>query len=135
MNYLVSSGGAAVLSAMIIQYIKKAHWLTAVSTRSDSSFANLMFSIMMAGFAASTVTFAYSSAYHEVIIGNVDFAGVFNFAGRVFVQWCAQHASYKAFVVPTELQAANIDVLNQLLDQLKSNRDIYVKILNGKENR
>lgn len=111
--------GTAVVSSLVIQWLKKSHWFTFLSTEAQSQKANLVFSIIVAIITSLGITFTYNSVNHQVIIDGLDPASMFSLGIHAFGQWIAQHVAYKTVVVPSELQAAMVTVLKQLTIKLE----------------
>jgi hypothetical protein len=121
-GFLLTAGGTAVLSSVIIQWMKKSELAIFgfLGTDKNKQRVNLYFSIFVAFVTSIGIGFKYDGAVGVLVISGLTAAGIQHGLWHWFTQWIGQHISYKAIIVPQELQAANIDVLNQLLDQLKS---------------
>lgn len=120
-GFLVTAGGTALISSLIMQWMKKSKFFAFIGTDKIHERANLIFSIFVAFITSIGISYKYDSTAGTLLIAGITSANIAHGLWHWFVQWIAQHTSYKTLVVPTELQAANIDVLNQLLDQLKAN--------------
>lgn len=120
-GFILTAGGTAVLSSLIIQWMKKSELaiFDAIGTEKNKQRANLYLSIIVAFVTSIGIGYKYDGATGVLVISGLTAAGIQHGLWHWFTQWTAQHVSYKALIVPQELQAANIDVLNQLLDQLK----------------
>lgn len=96
---LPAIGGSALISALLIQYLKNSGWATWFTR--ETNRANLFLSILVSGAASVGIHFTYTAATDSlVIIGLAAFFkhGVWEWAG----QWVTQHAAYKGFIVPSE---------------------------------
>ena len=120
-GFLLTAGGTAVLSSVIIQWMKKSQLeiFSFLGTEKNKQKVNLYFSILVAFVTSIGIGFKYDGAAGTLLLTGLTAAGIKHGLWHWFTQWIAQHVTYKTLVVPQELQAANIDVLNQLLDQLK----------------
>jgi hypothetical protein len=120
-GFLLTAGGIAVLSSVIIQWMKKSELaiFDFLGTEKNKQAVNLYFSIFVAFVTSIGIGYKYDGATGVLVISGLTLAGIQHGLWHWFTQWIGQHISYKAIIVPQELQAANIDVLNQLLDQLK----------------
>src|SRR5215471_19418753 len=103
-TFVLGSGGAAVVSALVIQWLKKSNWFTFLSTEAHSQNANLIFSIVVALFTSLGLSYTYNAHTGQLIVNGLVPANMLNSVGHWFIQWTAQHVAYKAVVVPTELQ-------------------------------
>ena len=120
-GFLLTAGGTAILSSVIIQWMKKSGLavFSFIGTEKNKQRANLYFSIAVAFVTSIGIGFKYDGTAGTLLLTGLTATGIQHGLWHWFTQWIGQHISYKTFVVPQELQAANIDVLNQLLDQLK----------------
>lgn len=118
-GFLLTSGGTAILSAIIIQALKKSNIISFIGTEKSKGAANLCFSVFIAFITSLGIGYKYDGASGTLILTGLTAAGLLHGIWHWFVQWVGQHLAYKQIVVPAELQAATIDVLNQLLDHLK----------------
>ncbi len=121
-GFLITAGGTAVVTSIFLQWMKKSQLWCFSFIGTDKRFekANLWFSIFVAFITSIGIGYKYDAAAGTLLITGLTVAGIEHGVWHWFVQWVGQHVSYKTFVVPTELQAANIDVLNQLLEHLKA---------------
>lgn len=119
-GFLLTAGGTAVLSSVIIQWMKKSQLsiFNFLGTEKDKQRVNLYFSILVAFVTSIGIGYKYDSATGVLVISGLTAASIQHGLWHWFTQWIGQHISYKAIIVPQELQSANIDVLNQLLVQL-----------------
>lgn len=117
-NFLLTSGSAAVISALFIQYLKKSKFLTFLSIEAQSERTNRYFSIIVAFIASVGVTYTFDPNKHQLIISGLDPTNILHSGGHVFIQWIAQHVAYKTVVVPTELQAAMVNTMKQLITHM-----------------
>ena|SRR5260221_6489883 len=120
-GFVLTAGGTALVSALILQALKKSQLaiFNFVGTERDKWAANLTVSIIMAFITAIGISYKYDSAAGTLVLSGLTVSGISHGLWHWFIQWIGQHAAYKTLIVPSELQAANIDVLNQLLDHLK----------------
>lgn len=121
-NLLITSGGAAVVASLFIQYLKKSHWFTFLSTEAHSQTTNMVFSIVVAGITSLGISFSYNASKGQLIIDGLTFTSIFSAASHWFIQWAGQHVAYKTVVVPSELQAAMVNVLKQLNENLETKK-------------
>lgn len=119
-GFLLTAGGTALLSSLIIQAMKKSELaiFSFLGTEKNKSRANLVMSILMAFITSIGIAYKYDSTAGTLVITGLTVANVTHLAWHSFIQWISQHVAYKTLIVPQELQASNIDVLNQLLIQL-----------------
>ena len=119
-GFLLTAGGTAVLSSIIIQWMKKSQLaiFSFLGTEKNKQKVNLYFSIFVAFITSIGIGYKYDGVSGTLVISGLTAAGIQKGLWHWFTQWVGQHVSYKAIIVPQELQAANIDVLNQLLIQL-----------------
>jgi hypothetical protein len=117
-DFLITSGGIAVVSALCIQFLKKSNWFTFLSTDVSSEKANRAFSILIAIITSLGITFSFNATQHELIIGGLDNDMILTYVIHAFSQWIGQHVAYKTVVVPTELQAAIVRTLKQINDTM-----------------
>ncbi len=90
-----------------------------IGTEKDKAKANLIFSIVIAFFTSLGIGYKFDAVAGTLLITNLTPAALLHGLSHWTIQWVSQHVAYKTWIVPQELQAANIDVLNQLLDHLK----------------
>lgn len=119
-NVLISSGSAAVLAAYLLQYLKNAAWFPWLGIEQAKEKANLIASVLVAGVAAFGIHFTYNPTDGQLVITGLTLVGIAHGLGHWAAQWVAQHVSYKAFVVPTELLAAGVNALKQLITLLQA---------------
>src|ERR1035437_5538864 len=108
-GFLLTAGGTAVLSSIIIQWMKKSQLaiFDAIGTEKNKQTANLVFSVVVAFVTSLGIGYKYDAVAGILIISGLTKAGIAHGLWHWFTQWVAQHVSYKALVVPQELQAAN----------------------------
>lgn len=109
----VGIGGSAVLSTLIIQWIKNSGWATWFTR--ETARANLALSIFAAGLATAGVHFTFDATSDTIaIIGVAAFFqhGIWQW----FVQWVAQHAAYKGLVVGPEILGEIRTLLARMAD-------------------
>ena len=122
-NFLLTSGGTALISALIIQAMKKSELtiFNFVGTDSNKARANLYLSIVIAFFTSLGIGFKYDETAGTILLTGITSAGILHGLWHWFVQWVGQHIAFKTLIMPQELQSMNINVLEQLLNQLKVN--------------
>lgn len=130
-GFILTAGGTALICSMLLQAMKKSERaiFDFVGTEANKWKANLIVSIIIAFITALGIGYKYDVHYDAntgQLVGNflvtgLTAAGIIHGLWHWFFQWIGQHVAYKGLVVPTELQAANIDVLNKLLSQLQTN--------------
>lgn len=120
-GFLLTAGGTALVSSLIIQWMKESQIaiFNFLGTEKSKANINLCFSILVAFITSIGIGYKYDSTAGTLLVTGLTVAGLEHGLWHWFIQWASQHAIYKTMIVPTELQAANIDVLNQLLDHLK----------------
>ena len=120
-GFLVTAGGIALISAILIQWAKKSELaiFSFIGTEKNKQKANLIFSVVVAFLTSIGVGYKYDSSTGVLILSGLTAANLAHGLWHWGLQWIGQHVAYKQWIVPQELQAANIDVLNQLLDHLK----------------
>ncbi len=120
-GFILTAGGTALISSLIIQAMKHSELaiFDFLGTTPDKSRANLIFSVIIAFVTSIGIGYKYDSIAGTLVINGLTYANIMHGLWHWGVQWAGQHITYKQFIVPTELQAANISVLNQLLDHLK----------------
>ncbi len=121
-GFLLTSGGTALISSLIIQALKNSELsiFNFLGKDATKSKANLIFSIVVAFITSIGIGFKYDAAAGTILLSGITAAGIQHGLWHWFVQWIGQHVTYKAFVVPTELQAANVNLLKALLTQMEN---------------
>lgn len=92
-------GGSALFATLAIQALKNSGWATWFNR--ETARANLGLSIAIAGAASLGIHFVWDAAKDTLTITGLAFSlrhSVWEWA----LQWAAQHAAYKGFVVPSE---------------------------------
>ncbi len=108
---ILTSGSTAVISAIVLQFLKNRNWVTFLGKEPQFQNANLIVSILIAGLTSIGITYGYNST-----TGDATIVLSTHQLWRAGLQWVAQHAAYKTAIVPTELLAG---ILNQLKAQAK----------------
>ncbi|SRR5260221_9922713 len=121
-GFLLSAGTTAMLSAIVIQLLKKSELslFNFLGTDKTKAQANFVFSGLVAFITSIGISYKYDPVAGTLLLTGITAIAIGHGLWHWFIQWVTQHVAYKAFVVPSELQAININVLNQLLAQLKS---------------
>ncbi len=119
-NFLLTAGGTALVSSLLIQYIKKSELtlFNAFGIEDSKSKANLTLSIIFAFFTSIGIGFKYDGTSGVLIVNGLTTAGILHGVWHWFIQWTSQHLLYKQVIVPTELQAAIVNTLKQIVVQL-----------------
>ena len=127
-GFLVTAGGTALISSIIIQWIKKSQLdiFNLFGTEKNKQFANQCLSIVVAFITSIGIGYKYDATAGTLLLTGLTIASLEHGLWHWMLQWISQHVAYKTLIVPQELQASNIDVLNQLLDQLKGNPEPVV---------
>lgn len=110
----LSTGSTALISALALQAIKRSAWFPQLSIEHASQRANLIASLLMAFAVSLGIGFKFDGANGSLLITGLTAAGLSHAAYHMGVQWVAQHVSYKAFVVPSELLAAIVNQLKEM---------------------
>ena len=120
-GFLVTAGGTALISSIIIQWIKKSQLdiFNLFGSEKNKAFANQCLSIIVAFITSIGIGYKYDATAGTLILTGLTIASLQHGLWHWMLQWISQHVAYKTLIVPQELQASNIDVLNQLLNQLK----------------
>lgn len=110
-SLMLSTGSSALISALLLQYLKNAQWVPWLSIQKASQRANFCASLFMAFIVSLGIGVKFDGASGSLLITGLTAATLMHSLYHMGVQWVAQHVSYKAFVVPSELLAA---IVNQL---------------------
>lgn len=116
-TFIVSSGGAAVVSSLFIQYLKKSKLFTFLSTKDEAAKANFYFSVFIAGLTSVGLSYTYNPDTGQLIVNGLILQNIVHSLGHWFLQWVAQHVAYKQFVVPSEMQSQILNYLDNLIQQ------------------
>jgi hypothetical protein len=116
-SFLFTSGGVALLSALIIQHLKNADWFPFLGTRPEFAKANLTVSMVVAFLTSAGVSYHFDSS-----AGMLDLHLSLHQLWHFGVQWLEQHFAYKTTIVPTELLAAAVKQL-KILNSSKTEID------------
>ena len=109
----LAAGSSALISSVFLQYLKKAKWFGLMGIEPAKEKINLLISILVAGAVSLGISYKFDSDTGILVISGLTMAGISHQIWHWLLQWTAQHVSYKAFVVPSELLAA---IVNQLKD-------------------
>lgn len=96
----VATGSTALISTLLIQALKNSGWATWFNR--NTSRANFLLSLLISFVAAIGVHYTWDAHTGTLMITGLTLAGISHGAWEWFMQWAAQHASYKGFVVPAE---------------------------------
>ncbi len=120
-GFVLTAGGTALISSLVLQALKHSELsiFNFLGTEKEKWSNNLTFSIIIAFITSLGIGYKYDSTAGTLVLSGLTAAGITHGLWHWFFQWISQHAIYKTVVVPTELQAANIEVLNKLLNHLK----------------
>jgi hypothetical protein len=124
LQVLVSSGGTGVITAYLLQWLKKSTWFTPLGIEAINARANFIASVLAAGVASIGVSYTYDLQTGVLAIGGLTAANMTHGLGHWAGQWIAQHIGYKAFVLPSELQAIAINEIKKLQDLTKENKPV-----------
>lgn len=119
-GFVLTAASISIISSLIIQAMKKSQLaiFDFLGTEKNKATANFIFSLFVAFITSIGIAYKYDSVAGTLTISNLNLIGIQHGLWHWFIQWIGQHIAYKTWVVPQELQAANVDVLNQLLVQL-----------------
>lgn len=95
----VATGGTALLATLAIQFLKNSQWASWFTR--ETKRANLVLSVVVAVATSLGIHFAWDAAKDTLVITGL-MGGLTHGAWEALLQWAAQHATYKAFVVPAE---------------------------------
>lgn len=103
-DFYLTSGSAALVSAVLLQLAKNAKAFTFLSR--DTGKLNAILSVIVAGIAALGVSYSYNydattGVFSLAFTGTV--SSVLHGIGHWIGQWSAQHGFYKGMVVPAEI--------------------------------
>lgn len=109
----LTTGGAALVTALLLQYLKKVPWVKVLGIEPQYATMNFIVSVIAAGLVSLGVGYSYDEK-----TGIVALTLSTHQLWHWLIQWVSQHVIYKTTIVPTELLAAGINELKIISSEL-----------------